>query len=291
MSLMARIDRARNGLQAADKLLSKARGLLERLDYKLRAGQQPCLPDTSKSSNNGYAGAASDAIKALHETCSLAHSGLKRNYQLLDENFDTPFGEGTVRLFNFTEEQSNPTIVNALRQLIPDGSQDEWRLPIVPPIDKPSPINPAFNEQWQENIERGLTRRSLEVLTVTMPTPPIPGDLLSTLPFITEDETTITIGGVSAGAYLGGERTEVSAEATVIEIERQLTLGSEGNTLQYGTGIGEGASAALYHGEDTDRDGQKEYGIQIPLRRVDIGIRFEPEAVMGSIENFSDLLD
>jgi hypothetical protein len=283
--LMVRIDQARSELESARELITEAKGMLD-------ISNNTSMPQELEKRHGGYAGGASDAIKALLETYSSADSGLTRSWQLLGDKFNTPFGEGSVKFFQFTEEQSNPTTVDALRQVIPDGSGDEWLLPIVPPIVEPSPINPAFNEVWEYIENRGLTRRSVEGLTVTMPTPSIPGDLLSSLsPFITEDGTKITVASASQGAYLGGERTEISAEATLIGIERELTLGSDGNTLQYGTSIGKGGSIAVYHGEDTDDDGQEEYGMKLPLRNFDVGLRLEPEAISQSIENLFDRYD
>ena len=280
--LMAHIDQARSELESARELVSEAKGMLD-------LSNNTSMPPELEKRHGGYAGAASNAIRALLETYSSTDSGLILRERLDSGKFDTPFGEGNVEFFRFTQEQSNPTIVGALRQVIPDGSGDEWVLPTVPPIIEPSPINPAFDEVWEEYKDRWLTRRSVEGLTVKMPNPPLPGDLLS--PLTTEAETTLTILSASRGAYLGGERTEISAEATLIGIERELTLGSHGNALQVGASIGEGWSAALYHGEDKDRDGQEEYGIKLPFPRVDVGLRFEPEAVSQSIKNLFDRYD
>ena len=71
----------------------------------------------------------------------------------------------------------------------------------------------------------------------------------------------------------------------------QLTLGSDGNEVQVGASIGRGWNAAIYHGEDKDKDGQEEYGIKLPFPYVDVGLRLEPEAVSRSIENLFDRYD
>jgi hypothetical protein len=80
---------------------------------------------------------------------------------------------------------------------------------------------------------------------------------------------------------LHAERLQAGAEVGLDVL--QVGIGSSGNELKVGGGFGYGGGIDSINGEDTDGDGQKEYGGALKLKWVaggSVAFRVEPEAVI-----------